>query len=376
MSTAADAYDRPPYRVPTRPALLPGPAAWALDVLLPWRLARRIYGPFHAFRFSASDVVGLTPSAGPVVSTLAEQAADPLIERLLLPRALLGLGIVVFVVGLFTGDGFLDAFEQGFSTSLLMLGTGPVALLLACAPLIALARPGTRWTVARLCTRPLLTALITTAFCALSLWWAAHANAFNHLSVRGLVLAVVLGPWLTVFFGSVLYLVHRNSFGVGGHPLVRPLASVPLVWLTAVAHYVLIDTVEAYPGAHPTSSYWVALFTGPVGVTVTAVIEVVLLRRRHGVGFRGPLPDWRPPPPPPLSPIPPALVARLTSDVAHGTAYHWPQWTDRNGVTWAATPAVHAGHQVMWPYVHTFTDTVRPALRPDVERLAGPLRPR
>jgi hypothetical protein len=35
MSTAADAYDRPPYRVPTRPALLPGPAAWALDVLLP-----------------------------------------------------------------------------------------------------------------------------------------------------------------------------------------------------------------------------------------------------------------------------------------------------------------------------------------------------
>jgi hypothetical protein len=374
-STAADAYDRPPYRTPVAPARASGPGAWALDVLLPWRLARRIYGPFHAFRFSASDAVGLAAPGQPVAATLAEQTADPLIERLLLPRALLGLGVLFLVIRLFTGEGVLDPMGEAFSDSVLMLATGPVALLLACAPLIALARPGTRGTVARLCVRPLLTALLTTAFCGLFVAWALHGYDYEPDQALWLALAVLFGPWLTVFFGSVLYLIHRNSFSVGGHPLVRPLASVPLVWLTAIAHSVLIDAVEAYPGAQPTPSYYVALFTGPAGVTVTAAVEIVLLRRRHGVGFRGPLPGWRPPQPT-VSAIPAPLVEQLRADVARGLSHHWPHYTDRNGVVWAETPAAHEGRRIMWPYVPAFTAQTRPMVRSEVEATAGPLRPR
>ncbi|MEV6179622.1 hypothetical protein ACIHAR_35515 [Streptomyces sp. NPDC052016] len=364
MSAAADAYDRPPYRTPHAPARASGPGAWALDVLLPWRLARRVYGPFHTVRFSASDAVG------PV-----GQLADPLIERLLLPRALLGLGVLFLIVRLFTGGGFAEPLGEAFSDSVLMLATGPVALLLACAPLVALARPGTRGTVARLCLRPLLTALLTAAFCGLFVAWALHGYDYEPDQAAWLVLVVLFGPWLTVFFGSVLYLIHRNAFSTGGHPLVRPLASVPLVWLTAIAHAVLIDAVEAYPGSHPTPSYYVALFAGPVAVTGTAVAEIALLRRRHGVGFRGPLPDWLPPQPH-LSEIPAPLVERLRTDVARGLSHHWPCYVDRTGVVWAATPAVHTGQRVMWPYVPAFTERTRPAVWAEVEAAAGPLRPR
>ncbi|WP_207930402.1 hypothetical protein [Streptomyces hainanensis] len=305
----SEAYDRPPYRVvrpPAPPAWRAG--AWVLDVLLPWRLARRIYGPFGMFRFSAADAVGLVgPYGQPVAATVAQQAVDPLIERLLLPRTLLGLGVLAFFVGLFTGDGLLDPVEQGFTSGLLMLGTGPVALVLACGLLVGLARPGTRRTVVGLCARPLTTALITAGFFGLFLYWAVNHFDSATDDLGGLLLLLVVGPWLTVFFGSVLYLVNRNAFGVGGHPLVRPLAVVPLVWLTAVAQRVLVDSVEGYPGGSPNPSYWVALFAAPVGVTVTAAVEVVLLRRRHGVGFRGPLAGWRPPVPPrpPTPPGPP-----------------------------------------------------------------------
>ncbi|MET9501722.1 hypothetical protein ABZY42_08280 [Streptomyces sp. NPDC006622] len=378
MTTAtpgAGAYDRPPYRLPDAPARANGPGAWALDVLLPWRLAQRIYGPFRVFRFSAADAVGLAAPGQPVATVLAEQAADPLIERLLLPRALLGLGALFFVIRLFTGGGLFEPLGQALSDSVLMLATGPVALLLACVPLVAVAHPGTLLTVARLCARPLLTALITTAFCGLFVLWAVHGYDYRPDRTGWLVLAVLFGPWLTVFFGSVLFLIHRNAFGVGGHPLVRPLACVPLVWLTAIAHSLLIDAVEAYPGARPTPAYLVALFAGPVGVTVTAAVEVVLLRRRHGVGFRGPLPHRRPPAPRPPT-LPPALVARLRADLTHGLAHHWPRYVDREGVVWALTPAVHEGHRVLWPYVPAFTERTRPAPWPEVEAAAGPLRPR
>ncbi|WP_460067833.1 hypothetical protein [Streptomyces sp. YKOK-I1] len=377
--SAAGPYDRPPYRVRTDPARTDGPGEWAFDVLLPWRLARRIYGPFRVLKFSTADLVGLGVPGGAVASTVAEQAVDPLIERLLLPRALLGLGVLMVVAGLFTGEGLRGPFEQGFSDALLMLATGPVALLLACAPLVVLARHGARLTVLRLCLRPLLTALLTTAFCALFVYYAVHHNDYAGFeTLPQLLLGLLLVPWLTAFFGSALFLIHRNAFGVGGHPLVRPLASVPLAWLTAFAHFLFIDYVEAYPGSHPLPSYWVALFAGPAGVTVTAVVEVVLLRRRHGVGFRGPLPGWRPPPPPPprLTAVPRALAARVRADLARGAAPYWPHWTDRNGVVWVATPVLHRREQVMWPYVPAFTDVARPALRSDVERVAGPLQPR
>ncbi|MEV6113488.1 hypothetical protein AB0L59_13480 [Streptomyces sp. NPDC052109] len=376
-----DAYDRPPYRVPAPPARQSGAGAWARDVLLPWRLARRLYGPFRMFRFGAGDVLGLVgpgtgglgPYGRPVVSTLAEQAADPLIERLLLPRTLLCLGVLAFVVGLFTGESAFEPVEQGFTDALLMLGTGPVALLLACGLLVALARSGTRACVLRLCLRPLLTALVTAAFCGLFGYWMSRHYDYLPSGVTWTVLGVFAGPWFVVFFGCVLFLIHRNSFGTGGHPLVRPLAGVPLVWLTAFAHFVLVDAVQAYPGSRPTPAYWVALFAGPVGVTISAAAEIRLLRRRHGVGFRGPLPGWRPSLR--VTRVPDGMVARLSADVAAGAAFGWPHWTDRNGVVWARTPAVHAREAVMWPYVTAFTEQVRPTPRSEVERTAGPLRP-
>ncbi|MGW1055352.1 hypothetical protein [Streptomyces sp. NPDC002521] len=379
--TAADVYDRPPYRADAPPQS-GGPAAWVLDVFLPWRLARRIYGPFRLFRFTAADIVSLAGAGAlpgrygrPVASAVAEQAIDPVIERLLLPRVLLGLGLLVFVIRLATGTGMNGVIDDAFGDSLLMLGTGPVSLLLACVPLVALARPGTRGTVARMTTRPLATAFITAAFCGLFVYWASHGGANYHPdSVTTLLVSLILGPWLAAFFGSVLYLIHRNAFSVGGHPLVRPLACVPLAWLTAAGHALFIDLAYAYPHADPPPAYFVALFAGPVGVTVTAVIEVILLRRRHGVGFRGPLPGWTPPRPR-ITPVPGDLVARLRADVARGHAYGWPHVTDRNGVVWAVTPATWARQTVMWPYVPSFTGETLPMLHSDLEAMAGPLTP-
>ncbi|MER6355180.1 hypothetical protein ABT186_26025 [Streptomyces sp. NPDC001634] len=380
MTAATDVYDRPPYRVtsPPRPSR---PGAWVLDVFLPWRLARRIYGPFRIFRFSAADAIGLAgPGAlfgrygEPVAAAVAEQVADPVIERLLLPRALLGLGAIVFVIRLLTGAGGNDLLEETFGDSLVMLGTGPVSLLLACVPLVVLARRGNRWTVTRMVTRPLVTGVITAAFCALFLYWASHGGAnYQQRSITELLLSLVFGPWLVVFFGSALYLIHRNAFSVGGHPLVRPLTSVPLVWLTAAGHAVLVD--HAFYDFRPTSGYLVALVAGPAGVTLTSVLEVVLLRRRHGVGFRGPLLGWEPPPRRTTT-VPGDIVERLQADMARGHAYAWPHFSDRNGVVWAATPAVWARQTVMWPYVHLFSEQTRPMLRSDVEATAGPLTPR
>ncbi|MER6327793.1 hypothetical protein ABT298_00415 [Streptomyces sp. NPDC001034] len=378
--TAADLYDRAPYRAVSRsPA--GGPDTWVLDLLLPWRLARRIYGPFRMFRFTAADAVGLAgPGAGragqSIAVALAERVGDPVIERLLLPRVLLGLGLLMIVIRWVTGTGAGDLVEEAFGDSLLMLGTGPVSLILACVLLIALARTGTRRTVVRLVTRPMVTALITAAFCGLFVYWASHGGAdYNPRSVTALLLTLVFGPWLTVFFGSVLYLIHRNAFNVGGHPLVRPLTCVPLVWLTAAGHALLVDLAYSYPAADPPPAYFVALFAGPVGVTVTAVIEVLLLRRRQGVGFRGPLPGWTPPRPRP-TPIPGHLVERLRADLARGHAWSWPHVIDRNGVVWAETPASLAGRPVMWPYVPSFSEETRPMPRLDLEALAGPLTPR
>ncbi|MFR9798620.1 hypothetical protein ACL02U_22390 [Streptomyces sp. MS06] len=380
--TTANVYDRPPYRNAV-PRQATGPAAWVLDVFLPWRLARRIYGPFRIFRFTAADVVGLAGAGGlsgrlaqPVATALAERAVDPVIERLLLPRALLGLGLLVFVIRMATGTGMNDLIGDAFSDSLLMLGTGPVSLLLACVALVALARPGTRGTVARLAARPLATALITAAFCGLFAYGATHGgDNYSPQSVTALLVSLIVGPWLTVFFGSALYLIHRNTFSVGGHPLVRPLACVPLAWLTAVGHAFFVDFAYDSPHADPPPAYFVALFAGPVGVTVTAVIEVILLRRRQGVGFRGPLPGWNPPQPR-TTPIPSELVARLRVNVDHGHTYFWPQVTDRNGVVWAVTPETWTRQTVMWPYVPSFTEETRPMLRSDLEATAGPLTPR
>lgn len=76
-------YDRPPYRVPDAPARANGPGAWALDVLLPWRLARRVHGPFRVLRFSTADVVGLTAPGQPVPAPWpeVEATAGPLRPR-------------------------------------------------------------------------------------------------------------------------------------------------------------------------------------------------------------------------------------------------------------------------------------------------------
>jgi hypothetical protein len=368
MTAAADAYDRPPYRAPS-PARPGGPGAWVLEILLPWRLARRIYGPFSMPRFAGSvmALAGLGPYATPVATL-----ADPVIERLLLPRALLGLGVVVAGVGLLTGadaPGLLDVVLG----DLLILATAPLALPLACVPLVVLARHGTRWRVTQLVARPLATGLITATVCALLV--AGTGGRAEHLlgSVFWEFASLAFTPWVVTFFACSLYLMHRNAFSVGGHPLVRPLASIPLAWLTALGHAFFYDS--AWYTYRPTHGYLLALSAGPFAVTVISVIEVVLLRRRHGVGFRGPLPGWEPPPWR-MTPLPGDLVGRLWADVARGHGYTWRQFTDRNGVVWAATPFTWADQTVMWPCVHQFTDETRPMIRSDVETTAGPLTPR
>ncbi|MFE9422702.1 hypothetical protein ACFYNO_07055 [Kitasatospora sp. NPDC006697] len=281
----ADGYDRPPYLQPPVPRREAG--EWVLDVVLPWRLASRVYGPFRMMRMSASGVVSvaggqlLNPVAQPVVTLLAAQTIDPLVERLLWTRVLFGLGAVLLVVRLVSGASAEQLFEDSFADSIVMLLSGPVALLLACLPLVLLARHGTRRRVARLVARPLLTALLTLGM--LVVMMKSDANAYIGNSVGLQLLAVT---WLPAFTLPSVYLIHRNSFAVRAHPLVRPLVAVLLVWLTLLGHVTLLGKQGATHGA----AAWAALLVGPAGVTVTAVIELVRLRRRDRVGFRGPLP--------------------------------------------------------------------------------------
>ncbi|MER5639035.1 hypothetical protein ABT095_18970 [Kitasatospora sp. NPDC002227] len=282
----AAAYALPPYRRVAAPVVRT-PRQVVLDVVLPWRLARVVYGPYRSMRVSASGVTetvgaGLfDPYARPIVTEVVAETVDPVVERLLTPRALLGLGILLHLVRLVTGTwASKDLLGAVFGEDgIVMMLTGPIALVLGCVPLIALAYPGTRGLVARSVARPLLVGLITVAV------FIGMVEAADQSSELAATLAGVVMLWFGPFYLCVIYLVHRNNFAVRAHPLARPLVAVPLVWLTLLGHVTLVDTKA--PGPH--GAELVALLAGPVGVTVTAVIEVVRLRTRHGVGFRGPL---------------------------------------------------------------------------------------
>ncbi|MGW2254228.1 hypothetical protein ACWCXH_29155 [Kitasatospora sp. NPDC001660] len=286
----ADGYDRPPYWQP--PAPRREPREWVLDLLLPWRLASRVYGPYRMLRMSASGVAAvagaelLDPVLQPVVTQLVARTLDPLVERLMWARALFGLGVILFVVRLANGASADELFQDAFGDSIVMLLSGPVALLLACVPLVLLARTGTRRRVGRLVARPLFTGVVT--FAVFLAMMKSDPNAYVGNTV-GLHLLLVI--WLPAFTLPTVYLIHRNSFAVRGHPLVRPLVAVLLVWLTLIGHVTLVDTKGATTSG---AAALVGLLVGPVGVTVTALIELVRLRRRHRVGFRGPLPPLPP----------------------------------------------------------------------------------
>ncbi|WP_037577602.1 hypothetical protein [Phaeacidiphilus oryzae] len=302
-------YDRPPYRVEAVERtsrfgkdLTPRQRAafrWLVELVFPWLLARRFYGPYRMLRLTPSALVAASgpligPYAGPVAGSVAEEAFDPLIERLMLPRALLGLGVVLLIVRLSTGTSMNDLFTEVFGDSIVVLFTGPLALLLASAAVVGLARHGARLRVSRMVLRPLLVALLTAGIAALVMAMERQNGHVPDLGVHNRVLGalgflVMLGLmfWIFAFTLPAMYLMHRNSFAVRAHPLVRPLTSVLLVWLTALGHAELIDGPVETPH---TAAWWIGLVAGPIGVTLTAVVELVLLRLRLRVGFRGPLP--------------------------------------------------------------------------------------
>ncbi|WP_369183183.1 hypothetical protein [Streptomyces sp. Y1] len=280
------AYDRPPYWQPPEPRRTP--REWALDVLLPWRLASRIYGPYRMMRMSASGVAAvagaelLDPLLQPLATQLVAQTLDPLVERLMWARALFGLGVILLVVRLANGTSADELFKDSFGDSIVLLVTGPIALLLACVSLVLLARAGTRRRVGRLVARPLFTGVVT--FAGFLLMAESNPGAYIGNSAG---LRLLMATWVPAFTLPTVYLIHRNSFAVRGHPLVRPLVAVLLVWLTLIGHVTLVDTKGATTSG---AGALAGLLVGPVGVTVTALIELVRLRRRHRVGFRGPLP--------------------------------------------------------------------------------------
>ncbi|MFJ9693234.1 hypothetical protein [Kitasatospora sp. NPDC101183] len=285
----ASAYDRPPYRLPDLPRRTP--RAWVLDVLLPWRLASRIYGPYRMLRMSASGVTAvagaelLEPALQPVVTFIAAQTLDPLVERLMLARALFGLGLVLLLVRLANGASADELFQDSFGDGVVMLLSGPIALLLACASLVLLARPGTRRRVGRLVLRPLLTGLVTFGVFLALMTTGRSAYLGNSTG-----LTLLMAYWVPAFTLPTLYLIHRNSFAVRGHPLVRPLVAVLLTWLTLLGHVTLIHPKTPTPS---TPAVLAALLAGPLVVTTTATIELLRLRHRSHIGFRGPLPAQR-----------------------------------------------------------------------------------
>lgn len=286
-------------------------------VLLPWLLAKRIYGPYRLIRLTAGDIVQpitgtvLHPAAAPLAGTAMERVLDPLIERLLTPRALLSLGAVVVLIQIIVGTDLNEVFQTLFGDVILALILGPLGLVLVAAALVALALPGTRWTVTKLVVRPVATAVATVSlFAALvtvngygpvhdflvSAGWgsSSYATGLGSLPLPVAILVVLtgmaLGFWFFTFAVCAMFLIHRNSFNINGHPLMRPLAGTAVAWLVAAGQLLLLP-----PPIDLDPAVWHSgVLAGPLGVTATAVMEVVRLRTRQGVGFRGPVPGDEP----------------------------------------------------------------------------------
>lgn len=271
---------------------------WRRAVLSPFTAARWVYGPYGFESVLLQVGLGRGIPGG--------EAFDVVLERILTARALLAVGAFAFLVQLtlVTKDGlawFADWLLEALADGVRVMLLAPVPILLIIVILVAIARPGHRLESTRAALRPIVVGMLSLALSValLRLWPPlAESGVLERIRDGQPVSAPVIGAvppllevamlialcWICMFVLAGAYLVHRNGLAAGREmPLLPPLAAITLVWLLPIA--------KAWVGAldvHVTEWQEAAGTLGaPLAVTLLAALEIVRLRRRHAIGFRG-----------------------------------------------------------------------------------------
>jgi hypothetical protein len=253
------------------------------DFLLPWRLARVIYGPYGASELAAKLRQGEFGVEAPV--QLADELAvriglDPLLRVLVPVRAWVGLGVVVLAVKVLSEPDPLDRAWDAMLHGAITMVLGPYGVLLGIAALLVVVRRQRR-----LLVRPALiagvTVLVSVGVFGLQLpgirqyveRFLAGPREVAGSAAWGL-LGLVGAPWLFVFGFCAVYLMHRNGFSTHSHPYLRPIVSA---WLAAAV--AAVELATAGRAGVPDTGFVAATLAGPVAAIGLGVVEVLRLNR-------------------------------------------------------------------------------------------------
>lgn len=257
------------------------------DILLPWRAASTIYGPYgvaamrEAFRqgkFGAEAEVA-------VDDQLAFRVVlDPLPRALVPVRAWLGLGVIIFAMKVIADPDLAGRIEDIWYHGAITMVLGPFGVLLGIAFLLVLAGRGHRRAALRRTRRStgiaMLTVLLSVGVFGLqlpvlrqSVETVMDAVTGSLGAVWGLV-SLVVGPWLFVFGVCSVYLMHRNGFSTHSHPYLRPIVASWLSFMVAAVEL----SVGSRTGLTDTR-FVAATLAGPVLVVALSAGEAFRLHR-------------------------------------------------------------------------------------------------
>jgi WD40 repeat protein len=224
---------------------------------------------------------------------------DELISRLAFWRAIVGVGVLVYIA--YAYPGYLGGAHEFFQTDGIALPglgtmlrfdtvwvTSIVYALILSAIWIALfallilpiTRPGARLGLLLHLCWPAATIMLCAGQFMLIVqlyeWSFAHfssnPNATESLGI--LVSFVIIWTWLI----RVVYLAATDVFrGDDAHPLLAPFVSTGVSWMLA---YVALSS--SGPSGVPHSFRWLTALAGPVTVTVLNAVACLRIRKEHG----------------------------------------------------------------------------------------------
>lgn len=278
------------------------------------RTAKRIYGPYQLNEVPFQLGLDVVPQSARAEELEDLSAAggtiDAVLGRILTARSLVAVGALTLAIELtfiiewqwgWLGEWVYSTAVKGFY----LMVIAPPAVFLAVLGLVLAARPGLRTAALRSGLRPVGVAGFTLLFVG-SLTWLASAilrvrdatealdRFFDELAdtpfvVLIPVVAFVLAMgmfWGVTFLAAALYLVQRNAMSRDRSlPLLPPIVAVLVAWAYCAVTGALGLEPEHLSGWRAALSR----FGPPVAITILAAFEVLRLRRKHGVGFRGPV---------------------------------------------------------------------------------------
>lgn len=289
------------------------------------RTARRIYGPYRLNEVTFQLGVDTVPQNARIEELEDLSAAggtiDVVLGRILTARCLVAVGALALAVELtlvaqwrweWLGEWAYSTTEKGFQLMLI----APFAVFVAVLGLVLAARPGLRRGMLRSAVWPVVVAAGTLLFVGALISLASalqrRQDPFSWFSrlidqagdgsgellmlplvIVGSLLAMLGLTWFITFLGAAVYLVQRNGMSRDRSlPLLPPIVAVLVAW----AYCVVTGALDLEP--EHLSGWRAALsrYGPPVAITILAVFETLRLRRKHGVGFRGPLvqpPEFR-----------------------------------------------------------------------------------